>query len=241
MSNNFYDILWVSKTATTDEIKKAYRKKAMQYHPDRNKWDKNAEATFKKVNEAYETLSDAQKRKQYDMFGNASWNPFSWWNNWNYSYSYSWNPFEWFSGFEDLFWNMKNSSSSRSSNSSFEFNLEDLFWDFTSSSTSRKSTSSKKSEPKKEETLDFEKTYEVPIFDLIIWAKIEVTWIDGQKAKLTIPPKTKSGTKFRVKNFWKSVWAKKWNLIVKVVEVMPKTISDVDLQMLKTIRDNVGY
>lgn len=232
MSNDLYEILWVSKSATKEEIKKAYRKKAMQYHPDRNKWDKSSEEMFKKVNEAYDILSDETKRKQYDTFGTKWSNPF-WSGGWSY-YS-GWNPFSWwdFSSFEDLFWNMW--WSSRKS-SWFEFNLEDLFW---WPSSSRKK-SSKKTEVQ-EETLDFEKTYEVPIFDLIIWVKIEVSWVYWQKAKLTIPANTKPWTKFRIKDFWKSQWSEKWNLIVKIDAKMPKNISDVDLQMLKTIRDNVWY
>jgi DnaJ-class molecular chaperone len=126
--------------------------------------------------------------------------------------------------------------------SSFEFDFGDLFGDFWWWNTRNKRTSSRKTTAEtKEETLDFEKTYEVPVFDLILWAKIEVTGVYWQKAKLTIPAKTKPGTKFRVKDFWKSEGTKKWNLIIKIEAAMPKIISDVDLQMLKTIRDNVGY
>ena len=66
---DFYAILEIEKTATKEEIKKAYRKLAMKYHPDRNKGDKEAEQKFKEVNEAYQTLSDDKKRQQYDMFG----------------------------------------------------------------------------------------------------------------------------------------------------------------------------
>jgi curved DNA-binding protein len=66
---NYYTILGVSKSASKEEIKKAYRKLAMKYHPDRNKGDKTAEAKFKDVSEAYAVLSDTNKRKQYDMFG----------------------------------------------------------------------------------------------------------------------------------------------------------------------------
>ncbi|MBN1850875.1 MAG: DnaJ domain-containing protein [Deltaproteobacteria bacterium] len=66
---DYYGILGVSKSASQDEIKKAYRKMAMKYHPDRNKGDKTAEAKFKDISEAYAVLSDAEKRKQYDMFG----------------------------------------------------------------------------------------------------------------------------------------------------------------------------
>src|SRR5574344_1647664 len=68
---DYYEVLEVSKTATADEIKKAYRKKAIQYHPDRNPGDKTAEEKFKEAAEAYEVLSDPQKRQQYDQFGFA--------------------------------------------------------------------------------------------------------------------------------------------------------------------------
>lgn len=66
---DYYKILGVNKNAGDDEIKKAYRKLAMKYHPDRNKGDKSAEEMFKKVSEAYAVLSDKEKRKQYDTFG----------------------------------------------------------------------------------------------------------------------------------------------------------------------------
>jgi molecular chaperone DnaJ len=67
-----YDTLGVSKSASQDEIKKAYRKLARQYHPDRNPGDAAAEERFKEVQTAYDVLSDAEKRKQYDAFGNGS-------------------------------------------------------------------------------------------------------------------------------------------------------------------------
>ena len=67
---DYYEVLGVSKNATPDEIKKAYRKLAMKYHPDVNK-DPGAEDKFKEINEAYEVLSDEQKRQTYDQFGHA--------------------------------------------------------------------------------------------------------------------------------------------------------------------------
>jgi molecular chaperone DnaJ len=72
MKRDYYEVLGVAKGASTDEIKKAYRKVAMQYHPDRNPGDKSAEEKFKEAAEAYEVLSDADKKSQYDRFGHAA-------------------------------------------------------------------------------------------------------------------------------------------------------------------------
>lgn len=69
---DYYDVLGVSKTATADEIKKAYRKLARQYHPDVNKDNPEAAEKFKEASEAYSVLSDEQKRAQYDQFGHAA-------------------------------------------------------------------------------------------------------------------------------------------------------------------------
>ena len=72
---DFYEILGVSKSSSQDEIKKAYRKVAMQFHPDRNPGDKAAEEKFKEAAEAYEILSDSDKRAQYDRFGHQAFSP----------------------------------------------------------------------------------------------------------------------------------------------------------------------
>jgi len=156
MSKNYYDILWVSKNATIEEIKKAYRKLAMKYHPDRNKWDKEAENKFKEINEAYEVLSDEKKRKDYDTFwtANFSWNPFWSWNTWSYTYS------TWRVDLEDLFWKF-----SWWAKSDFWFNFSDLFWN---KFWWQEFSKNYKTE-QKEESADIEKTYEVPLFVLLLW------------------------------------------------------------------------
>lgn len=235
MSKDFYKTLWVYKSATQDEIKKAYRKQAMKYHPDKNKGDSTAEGKFKEVNEAYQTLSDSGKRQNYDTFwsGWARGNPFGgWWNPFSWAGSTSYSSSD-FSGFEDIFswfWGWGRSQSSGG------FNMEDLFgggmWS---------QRSSPEPQSQKPVSLDFEKTYEVPIFDLILGCSIEVKWVYGTKKKLRIPAGTKSNIKMRVKWLWKKEGSKAGNLIVKIVGIMPKNISDVDKQMLERIRDNVWY
>lgn len=81
---DYYEVLGIPKGASSDEIKKAYRKLAMQYHPDRNKGDSDAEQKFKEIGEAYGTLSDAWKKQSYDTFGHGWgwWNPFWGWGGW---------------------------------------------------------------------------------------------------------------------------------------------------------------
>ena len=68
---DYYDILGVSKSSSEEEIKKAYRKMAIKYHPDKNPDNKEAEEKFKEAAEAYEVLSNGQKKAQYDRFGHA--------------------------------------------------------------------------------------------------------------------------------------------------------------------------
>ena len=97
---DYYEILELKKDATSDEIKRSFRRLAMQYHPDRNPGDKEAEAKFKEINEAYEVLKDEQKRAAYDRYGHQAFsggmggNPFGGGFDFNFSSG---------SGFADIF------------------------------------------------------------------------------------------------------------------------------------------
>ena len=111
---DYYEVLGVEKSASTDDIKKAYRKKALQYHPDRTPGDKEAEAKFKECNEAYEVLSNDEKRSRYDQYGFAGVDPNF---NPNAGFGGGFGGFgDAFSGFGDIFGDLFGGGSRRSPN-----------------------------------------------------------------------------------------------------------------------------
>ncbi|MBP7854671.1 J domain-containing protein [Candidatus Babeliales bacterium] len=120
---NYYDILGVSKTATIDEIKKAYRALAMKHHPDRNPGNKEAEEKFKNAAEAYEVLSDEKKRATYDQYGHAGY------QNMNQGGGHHMNMDDIFKHFGDVF-----------GGGGGGFNFEDLFNQRGGSTSRRKKT-----------------------------------------------------------------------------------------------------
>lgn len=95
---DYYEILGVDKSASIDDVKKAYRKLAMQFHPDRNPGNKASEEKFKEATEAYEVLSDQDKRSRYDRFGHEGVRQGTDFHNWNNA-----NTSDIYSMFNDIF------------------------------------------------------------------------------------------------------------------------------------------
>lgn len=112
MSYEYYSILGIDRSATADEIKKAYRKKAMELHPDRTGWDKEKEALFKEVGAAYETLSDPQKKAYYDQTGTPPGQGGGWFGGFEWGFSS-----QGFGGFGDIFEQFFNGGSTQQSRS----------------------------------------------------------------------------------------------------------------------------
>jgi len=236
MNKNYYDILWVSKSASDAEIKKAYKKLTIQYHPDRNKWDKTAEKKFKEINEAYQTLGDAGKKKNYDQFGSSDGNPFSG------GFRQSGNSAD-FSGFEDIFSQFSGAQwwfewwRSQGWFSSFDFG--DLFsWAWSSRKKSTKSEP-KEEAPKQIENLDITEVVEIPFFDFLYDSQISVKTVYGKVLTLRVKAGTKPGTKFKISGKWRTIEGKTGDMYVIVDAKMPKNIDSNIMKMIDAIRYQV--
>ncbi len=229
-----YSVLGVSKSATQDEVKKAYRKLAMQYHPDKNKGDKKAEDKFKELGAAYEILGDAKKRKEYDTFGGA-----------HESFGSAPNGARGFGGFEDIFSQFGGGAWARNSSESFEFDLGDLFggtmWGQRQKGRTSSRSDSWAAHEKQEEkpSLDVINTIEVPIFDLILGTKLDVETVYSKHLSLTVPLGTKSGTKFRIKWKGRQSGGEIGDMYVVVEGKMPTEIPDNIRVLLESIKDQL--
>lgn len=170
MAKNYYDVLGVSKSATGDEIKKAYRNLARKYHPDVNKDDKDAETKFKEVSEAYAVLSDKEKKAQYDSMGHDAFT--------NSGQGYNFNNMN----YEDM------------RNFNFGgFNLDDILGDLFGGggfSSHRQST-----RPRKGENIQY--SLAISFADVINGNEYELN-VDGERIKVKIPAGVDNSSKIRL-------------------------------------------
>lgn len=239
---NYYDILWVSQSASEAEIKKAYKKMAMKHHPDRTKGDKAAEAKFKEANEAYQTLSDVTKKKNYDQFWSAEWSPFG--NAWG-------NPFGWTrsSGtpqgydfwdiFSQFWWGWKGQSQTWG----IEFDIGDLFgsatgrqqWWWSRARNTRKDAPIPEQTP--EDNLDVTETIEIPFLDFLKESSIDVRTVYGKHLSLKVKAGTQPGTKFKISGKWRTTEGRTGNMYVIVDAKMPRFPLDPTVEkMIEAIR-----
>ena len=183
---DYYKTLGVDKNASQDEIKKAYRKLAMKYHPDRNEGNKNAEEKFKQITEANEVLSDPEKRKKYDTLG----------SNWKQYQSQG-------QGFDDFFSNYGNRGGG--SQYTYSGNLNDLFGnisgfsDFFESFFGRGSTFGGQQSRRSRKGQDFEATLYIPLIEAFNGTTKEIS-VGGKRVRVKISPGTKEGKKLRLKS-----------------------------------------
>ncbi|MGB5847232.1 MAG: J domain-containing protein [Ignavibacteriaceae bacterium] len=181
---DYYKTLGVEKNASQDEIKKAYRKLAMKYHPDRNEGNKNAEEKFKQITEANEVLSDPEKRKKYDTLG----------SNWKQHQSQG-------QGFDDFFSNYGRGRGG--TQYTYSGNLDDLFGnisgfsDFFESFFGR-SGSAERQQGRSRRGQDFEATLYIPLIEAYNGTTKEIS-VGGKRVRVKISPGTKDGKKLRLK------------------------------------------
>lgn len=230
---DYYTSLGVSKTATEAEIKKAYKKKAMQYHPDKNAGDKSAEKKFKEINEAYQTLWDKTKRQNYDQFGSADANPFGGagggnpFGGWQRQSSRQQQS----GGFEDIF------SQFGGMGGGVEFDIGDLFGGGRTQSRQQQ----REPDAKKEiVSLDVTETVTIPFFDFLYDTSISVKTVYGKVLTLRVKAGTKPGTKFKVSGKGRTQDGKTGDMFVIVDAKMPKVPLDLTVaQMIEAIRYQV--
>ncbi len=220
---DFYKVLGIEKSATEADIKKAYRKLAMQYHPDRNQGDKKAEQKFKEIGNAYETLSDTKKRKQYDTVGSA--------NSGSQGFPGGGNPFGG-AGYSSR-------SSSRGNSGQFDdfsFDLNDLFG---GNFNQRNTEPEPPTPPKVEQNLDVEKTVQIRYFDFLLGTKVDIETVYSKHLTLTIPPGTKHGTKFKISGKGRSSDGRTGDMFVLVEPKIPEKLTPEMRRLLESIRDQV--
>lgn len=208
MAKDYYEILGVSKTASQDEIKRAYRKLALEHHPDRG----GNHGKFTEINEAYQVLSDPQKRGQYDQFGSAGFS------------GGQAGGFSGFEGFRSGDFDTSGFSANGGPASGWEFNfgggLGDIFGDFFSSAFST-----------------VQAQVEITPSQAVLGDHLSVE-ISGEKIDFEIPSGTQDGTQFRFRGKGRKMRnGQKGDLILSVHIKMPQRLSKEQKELWEKLRE----
>ena len=217
MSRDYYSTLGVSKSASKDDIKKAYRKLAMKYHPDRNP-GQEAEKKFKEASEAYEVLSDDKKRSQYDQFGKG-FNDFQGGGNAN------------FNNVQDILREMFGNGSSPFGNifgGGGQAHAGGMFDNIFSNFQSQGFGGSSYRHQTKQ---DMHVTQELPLTKLLLGCTLRVKVASGKRLELSIKRGTKPGSKMRLRGQSPSGG----DLIIELKSQVPSQISSKAERLLKEL------
>ncbi len=206
---DYYEILGVKRNATPDEIKKAYRKLAVKYHPDKNPGDKVAEEKFKEASNAYSVLSDPEKRKVYDVRGHAGVQGMG---------------FEGYTNMEDIFANLNlNDIFGRAAYGGFGDAFGDVF------GTHRQTTRSYRGR-------DHRINLAIPFADAVLGTQKEIS-VQGKSITLKIPPGIKDGQSLRVRGQGESIGAgTAGDLLVKISVQPHPSISRDGLDLVTDVK-----
>lgn len=200
---DYYKILGVERSANADEIKKAYRKLAMKFHPDRNQGNKQSEDRFKEINEAYEVLSDPKKRSHYDQLGES----YSSWQRGGAQGGFNWN--EWINQAQQS--GARGGATYRVDSTGFEDIFGGGFSDFfnaifggtaggvprTSSRTSTSTTQTTRLDPRNAARRGVEQAVSISL-DEAFRGTQRILQVDGRRMEVKIPPGANTGTRVRV-------------------------------------------
>jgi len=198
---DYYKILGVERAASADEIKKAYRKLAMKYHPDRNQGNKQSEDRFKEINEAYEVLSDPQKRGRYDQLGES----YSSWQRGGAQGGFNWN--EWINQAQQA--GSRGGTTYRVDTTGFEDLFGGGFSDFFNAifggmggaaraSTRPSSTAqTTRLDPRRTAARSLEQTVNISLDEAFRGTK-RIVQVDNRRLEVKIPPGANTGTRVRV-------------------------------------------
>ncbi len=238
-ARDYYQILGISKDASKEEIKKAYRGLAKKYHPDLNPDNKDAEEKFKELQEAHEVLSDEEKRKTYDMFGSAEFRPGGQ-TTWrragdqgggNYQYTYSSQDFP---GFEDIFKDIFGfSGDPRAARGQRRGAGGGGFRDIFSSTSRQKPAKGKDLEYQIE--MDFDTAIKGGVRDITI-SRQKLNKVSTEKLSVKIPPGVATGSKIRVQGKGESGGrGKKGDLYLKIKvkphPIFKRKLDDIHLEL----------